>query len=988
MINKFTDFRVQIPDTGIGNSCYRLCIFSLGSSATFIWILLLFALLTGLALADSESREPASCMVLITSTSGGSVYPDGANAIPGGSDITLTITPSPGYSVGQVLVDGADVGPVPGLRISPVTHDLIVHVIFIPEGGTLPATPSPKAVSSPPLAEPARTLTSAGIPRMITVGVQGADFTRIQDAITNASPGDTIRIDPGTYHEQIVIHKPLTLIGREGGSGRPAISADQNGTAVLISADKVFLKDLLITGARKEGEESVSAIFGTGISGISLDQCSITDSENGVSLNTSANISISSSSIRDISRYGLVLSSLDDIRIERTSITQCRTDILGENLTHLLMRDNLISAGQQDGAVLSRGITDSELFRNFFTGNSFAGNESTINQGRGLLLEHASNVTIRENQFLRNQGIAFALDEAIRMTVANNTLQQNAAGFSCTGDIVDPQNRIETSNIVDGLPIVYYEGVSGQIIEGISPGALYLQNCSDMTIRGISMNIRNGYGIVAKGGRNLSIINTSVGQNLEQNILIAGVTGGRISGIEVYNGTHCGVGLIESEGINISDSVIRENGIGIALLGRVSGVNLTGNSISGNSVGFQIMDSSTLTGFGEFSNNQISGGRTGIVSLNAGKGIIRGNQIHGVLDGMQLSGSHDLHIEENQIEASIDGLLMSHSEPVSNVERGKMCYGNTIVRNRITAGNSPVNVNDSSEWVFGNSFVLNDFVRSAVSEGPPMLHTGDEESEVTWGGFSLSTTPETEQMKNQMPHSPGGVNTWDTGERVRYTYGNTTYSGYLGNHWSNYTGKEIGASGVGDLPYQITSDNTDSYPLIGEESLYETGRGGYQLDLQAGWNFISTPSILTSGYDTAHIFGQVNSEGHSLYWFKNESWIPMKADDPIKPLQGFWIYSATHTAVPLIFDPGTIPPPVHLMAGWNTIGFPGIQPAAAHDALSSLDVAWSYAMGYNASSQKYEVPIFRENGGTELMYPSHGYWIHMDQAWDLQPITG
>ncbi|MDD1728004.1 MAG: hypothetical protein LUQ50_02910, partial [Methanospirillum sp.] len=92
--------------------------------------------------------------------------------------------------------------------------------------------------------------------------------------------------------------------------------------------------------------------------------------------------------------------------------------------------------------------------------------------------------------------------------------------------------------------------------------------------------------------------------------------------------------------------------------------------------------------------------------------------------------------------------------------------------------------------------------------------------------------------------------------------------------------------------------------------------------------------------------------------------------------------------VPLIMDPGTIPAPVHLLKGWNMIGFPGIQPAPADDALGSLDQSWSFAMGYNATKQQYEPPIFREDGGNVLMYPTHGYWIHLDRDWDLQPITG
>jgi hypothetical protein len=41
----------------------------------------------------------------------------------------------------------------------------------------------------------------------------GATFTSIQAAVTAATPGDKINVCPGTYHEQVMINKPLTISG-------------------------------------------------------------------------------------------------------------------------------------------------------------------------------------------------------------------------------------------------------------------------------------------------------------------------------------------------------------------------------------------------------------------------------------------------------------------------------------------------------------------------------------------------------------------------------------------------------------------------------------------------------------------------------------------------------------------------------------------------------------------------------------------------------
>ena len=57
---------------------------------------------------------------------------------------------------------------------------------------------------------------------------RGANFTRIQDAIDNASLGDTILVYSGIYHENVNVDKQLTLrgIGMPEDVGKITLAAD------------------------------------------------------------------------------------------------------------------------------------------------------------------------------------------------------------------------------------------------------------------------------------------------------------------------------------------------------------------------------------------------------------------------------------------------------------------------------------------------------------------------------------------------------------------------------------------------------------------------------------------------------------------------------------------------------------------------------------------------------------------------------------------
>jgi len=83
--------------------------------------------------------------------------------------------------------------------------------------------------------------------------------------------------------------------------------------------------------------------------------------------------------------------------------------------------------------------------------------------------------------------------------------------------------------------------------------------------------------------------------------------------------------------------------------------------------------------------------------------------------------------------------------------------------------------------------------------------------------------------------SSDSTNTWNSTEKINYTYNGNTYTNYLGNYWDDYKEKypeaeEIDECGIWDTPYSIDSD-ADNHPLVKPwenyfelpENIFDTG---------------------------------------------------------------------------------------------------------------------------------------------------------------------
>jgi parallel beta-helix repeat protein len=188
------------------------------------------------------------------------------------------------------------------------------------------------------------------------VAPSGAEFTSIKDAVDWSSGGDTIRVESGTYVENIKLDKKLILIGVDSGGGAPVITPGKSGDVVEILADGCSIQGFTIQNS------------GTG-SGIR-----ITSGSNSIRHNTLKN-----------NAEGIALVSADKNTVINNEITgNNRAGIVLESASGNLIDENNL----HDNYV---GISLDESSRtNTITRNIFSNTQNVLSRSPGSTWSTAS----------------------------------------------------------------------------------------------------------------------------------------------------------------------------------------------------------------------------------------------------------------------------------------------------------------------------------------------------------------------------------------------------------------------------------------------------------------------------------------------------------------------------------------------------------------------------------------------------------------------
>lgn len=211
-----------------------------------------------------------------------------------------------------------------------------------------------------------------------------ANFTKIQNAIDVASSGDIIFVYAGTYYENIVVNKSLTIIGED--RDFTIIDGAKNGTVAFIKANSVTLEGFTIKNSGSYPYVGVHVdryFFGNLISnnkimnnseGISVYSSSANVISNNIISNNSEGITISFS-INNVVSDNLVISNGNSgIDLYLSSSNTISGNTLQNNLDGVsayfssgnVISNNMISDNHDAGLIITLSSRQNLIFHNNF----------------------------------------------------------------------------------------------------------------------------------------------------------------------------------------------------------------------------------------------------------------------------------------------------------------------------------------------------------------------------------------------------------------------------------------------------------------------------------------------------------------------------------------------------------------------------------------------------------------------------------------------
>ncbi len=238
-----------------------------------------------------------------------------------------------------------------------------------------------------------------------------ADFRKIQEAINAANPLDIIYVRKGTYYENIVVNKTVSLLGENRDS--TIIDGSSSGTVVHVTADNVTIEGFTI----KNGEIGLH-IHNSAKSIVKNNR--ITHNRfDGIKTKDATNITIAHNILSRNSQHGVFLFRSSNNTINNSTITNDSRWSVGIFIyfsnNNEIRWNNVTGTGDNEGGIelaysSNNILQNNRISRNTWSGislrysddNTITGNTITDHQWFGMRITYSNGNYIYHNNLINN----------------------------------------------------------------------------------------------------------------------------------------------------------------------------------------------------------------------------------------------------------------------------------------------------------------------------------------------------------------------------------------------------------------------------------------------------------------------------------------------------------------------------------------------------------------------------------------------------------
>ena len=281
----------------------------------------------------------------------------------------------------------------------------------------------------------------------------------LQDAINKASIGATLKLRDGIYNGNIVIDKPIIIIGI---GNNVIIKGEDKDTVVTIKASDVTLRNITIKNGGNRIDKLDSAIFMNKVENCTIANCKILNCLYGINMDMVKNSTISDNYIT--SKDNPISLKGDALKVWYSSNNTIK------NNTIEYVKDIKLSFAHHNKIVNNTiknnrfGITMERSNHNIIKNNNLAYNSV------GIMIMASYNTKIVNNTIKSSKGaagIGVVLDGTKKLLFENNIVKFNAKGLYINSKAIEEgmQRYIKNNEIsYNGEALHFHEAIKNNTI--------------------------------------------------------------------------------------------------------------------------------------------------------------------------------------------------------------------------------------------------------------------------------------------------------------------------------------------------------------------------------------------------------------------------------------------------------------------------------------------------------------------------------------------